>query len=53
MARYLRMPETIRRFEAEGAVTDIRTPAEVRQMIPVEMKKWANVAKIANIKQQQ
>lgn len=52
MARYLRLPETIKRFQSEGADTDIRTPAEVRKMIPVEMKKWANVAKIANIKTQ-
>jgi tripartite-type tricarboxylate transporter receptor subunit TctC len=52
MARYLDLPETKKRFVAEGAETDPRTPAEVRKMIPVEMAKWANVAKVANIRSQ-
>ena len=52
IARYLRLPETLKRFEAEGVDADIRTPEEVRKMLPVEMAKWANVAKVANIRSQ-
>ncbi len=52
IARYLKLPETQKRFEAEGAETDYRTPEEVRKMIPAEMVKWANVAKLANIRSQ-
>jgi len=52
IARYLRLPETQKRFEAEGAETDFRTPEEVRKMLPVEIAKWANVAKVANIRGQ-
>ena len=52
MERYLKLPETQKRFQTEGAETDYRTPAEMRKLIPVEMAKWANVAKIANIKYQ-
>ena len=36
IARYLKLPETQKRFEAEGAETDFRTPEEVRKMLPVE-----------------
>jgi len=50
--RYLKLPETQKRFETEGAEADFRTPEEVRKLMPVEMKKWANVAKMANIKSQ-
>ena len=46
------MPETQKRFEAEGAEADFRTPEEVRKMLPVEIAKWANVAKVANIRGQ-
>lgn len=52
MDRYLKLPETQKRFVAEGAEVDYRTPEEVRKMIPVEMAKWAKVAKDANIKAQ-
>ena len=52
IARYLKLPETLKRFEAEGVDADIRTPDEVRKMLPVEMAKWANVAKVANIRSQ-
>ena len=50
MERYLKLPETLKRFQSEGAETDYRTPAEMRKLIPEEMAKWANVAKTANIK---
>jgi tripartite-type tricarboxylate transporter receptor subunit TctC len=52
MTRYLKLPETVKRFESEGAEIEIRTPAEVHKMIPVEIAKWGNVAKVANIRTQ-
>jgi tripartite-type tricarboxylate transporter receptor subunit TctC len=52
MARYLKLPETLKRFETEGVEADYLTPAEVRKMLPVEMAKWKNVAKVANIRVQ-
>jgi tripartite-type tricarboxylate transporter receptor subunit TctC len=45
----LKLPETEKRFAAEGAVTEIRTPAEIRKMIPVDLAKWAKVAKDAGM----
>src|SRR5207344_568029 len=50
MARYLKLPETLKRFEAEGVEADYLTPAELRKLLPVEMAKWRNVAKVANIR---
>ncbi len=50
MTRYLKLPETLKRFEAEGVETDILTPTGVRKMLPVEIAKWRNVAKMANIR---
>ncbi len=52
IARYLNLPETRKRFEAEGVESDFRTPEEVRKMLPVEIAKWANVVKVANIRGQ-
>lgn len=52
MTRYLNLPETKKRFEAEGVEADIHTPAAVRKMLPVEIAKWKNVAKVANIRPQ-
>jgi tripartite-type tricarboxylate transporter receptor subunit TctC len=52
MTRYLNLPETRKRFVAEGAEAEIRTPAEVHKMVPVEIAKWKNVAKVANIKRE-
>ena len=52
IARYSKLPETTKRYEAEGVEADVRTPDEVRKLLPVEMAKWANVAKIANIRSQ-
>ena len=34
MKRYLKLPETLKRFEAEGVEADFLTPTEVRKMIP-------------------
>lgn len=50
MKRYLEQPATLKRFQAEGVEADFRTPAEVQKMIPIEMAKWKNVAKVANIR---
>src|SRR4051812_38329378 len=47
---YLNMPETQKRFTTEGAEVDIKTPAEMRKMIPLDMAKWAKVAKEAGIR---
>jgi len=52
IARYSKLPETLKRYEAEGVEAEIRTPDEVRKLLPVEMAKWANVAKVANIRGQ-
>ena len=52
MTRYLKLPETLKRFEAEGVEAEIRTPAEVHKMVPVEIAKWKNVARVANIRGQ-
>ena len=50
LTRYLKLPETTKRFQAEGVEAEIRTPAEVHKMVPVEIAKWKNVAKVANIR---
>jgi tripartite-type tricarboxylate transporter receptor subunit TctC len=50
MARYLKLPETLKRFEAEGVEADYLNPAELRKALPIEMEKWRKVAKAANIK---
>jgi tripartite-type tricarboxylate transporter receptor subunit TctC len=50
MARYLKLPETLKRFEAEGVEADYLNPAELRKALPVEMAKWRSVAKMANIR---
>ena len=50
VASYLGMPETQKRFLNEGAEVDIRTPAAVAAMIPLDMAKWARVAKEAGMR---
>ena len=50
IADFLRMPETQKRFTNEGAEVDIRTPAEIKKMIPIDMAKWAKVAKEAGMR---
>ena len=50
MGRYLKLPETLKRFEAEGVEADYLGPAEMRKMLPVEMAKWREVARVANIR---
>ena len=51
-SRYSKLPETTKRYEVEGVEADPRTPEEMRKMLPAEMAKWANVAKVANIRGQ-
>jgi len=49
VAAILKLPETGRRFAAESAEVEIRTPAEIRKMIPADLAKWARVAKDAGM----
>jgi tripartite-type tricarboxylate transporter receptor subunit TctC len=48
----LKLPETARRFAAEAAEVDIRTPAEIRKMIPADLAKWDKVARDAGMQKQ-
>ncbi len=50
VAKYLSLPETRKRFTNEGAEVDIKTPEELRKMIPIDMAKWAKVAKEAGMR---
>ncbi|MCC6532740.1 MAG: tripartite tricarboxylate transporter substrate binding protein [Burkholderiales bacterium] len=50
--RFVKLPETQKRFTAEGAEAEFRSPAEIVKLLPVELAKWANVAKVANIPRQ-
>jgi len=52
VAAILKLPETERRFAAQSAEVDIRTPAEIRKLIPVDLVKWAKVAKDAGMQKQ-
>ena len=52
VAAILKRPETAKRFAVEGGETDIRTPAEIRKMIPVDLAKWAKVARDAGMEMQ-
>ena len=49
VATVLKLPETAKRFAAEGAEVEIRSPADIRQMIKTDMVKWAKVAKDASM----
>lgn len=44
-----KLPETTKRFEAEGAEIVVRTPAEMKKWIPQDLDKWAKVARDANM----
>ena len=43
------MPETAKRFEAEGAEIVVKTPADMKAMIPEDIAKWAKVARVAGM----
>jgi tripartite-type tricarboxylate transporter receptor subunit TctC len=45
----LRTPETAKRFAADSAEVDIRSPAEIRKMIPADLANWAKVAQDAGM----
>ena len=49
VAVILKMPETAKRFSIEAAEVEIRTPAEIREMIKTDLVKWAKVANDANM----
>jgi len=49
IANYLRRPETQKRITAMGADIDIKTPDEMRQIIPAEIAKWTKVAMAAGM----
>jgi tripartite-type tricarboxylate transporter receptor subunit TctC len=49
IAAILKLPETAKRFAADSAEVDIRTPAEIRKMIPEDLAKWAKVAQDAGM----
>jgi tripartite-type tricarboxylate transporter receptor subunit TctC len=49
IAVILAMPETAKRFAADSAEVDIRTPAEIRKMIVADLAKWAKVAQDAGM----
>lgn len=52
VAAVLKMPETEKRFAQEGAETWPMTPADIRRMIPVDMAKWAKVARDSGMQKQ-
>jgi tripartite-type tricarboxylate transporter receptor subunit TctC len=52
IAAILVLPETAKRFAVDSAEVDIRTPAEIRKMIPADLAKWAKVANDAGLQKQ-
>ncbi len=44
ISRYFKMPEVQKQVTAMGAVIDLKTPDEMRKIIPVEIAKWTKVA---------
>jgi len=52
IAAILAMPETAKRFAVDSAEVDIRTPAEIRKMIPADLAKWEKVARDAGMAKQ-
>lgn len=39
-----KLPETAKRFSAEGAEVIVKSPAEMRKLIPADIEKWTKVA---------
>ena len=52
IAAILTTPETAKRFAVESAEVEIRTPAEMRRMIPEDLAKWDKVARDAGMPKQ-
>ncbi len=44
IARYFKNPDVQKQVTAMGAVIDVKTPDEMRKIIPVEIAKWTKVA---------
>jgi len=44
IARFFTAPEMLNKMTAMGAVIDIKTPDEMRKIIPAEIAKWTKVA---------
>jgi len=49
IARYFTSPEMLKKMTAMGAVVDIKTPDQMRTIIPAEIRKWTKVAVEAGI----
>jgi tripartite-type tricarboxylate transporter receptor subunit TctC len=52
MERFVQLPQTQKRFQADGAEAEFRGPEAMRKIIPAELARWAKVAKDANIQVQ-
>ncbi|HTE14925.1 MAG TPA: tripartite tricarboxylate transporter substrate-binding protein, partial [Burkholderiales bacterium] len=52
IAEVLKRPDIIKRFTAEGAEVEVRTPAEIREMIKTDLVKWEKVAQDAKMPKQ-
>jgi tripartite-type tricarboxylate transporter receptor subunit TctC len=52
IAAILKMPETAKRFAVDSAEVEIKTPAEIRKMIPADLAKWDKVAREAGMQKQ-
>ena len=52
IAAILVTPETAKRFAVDSAEVEIRTPAEMRKMIPADLAKWEKVAREAGMSKQ-
>jgi tripartite-type tricarboxylate transporter receptor subunit TctC len=48
----LKRPDIIKRFTAEAAEVEVRTPAEIREMIKTDLAKWEKVAQDAKMPKQ-
>jgi len=44
VANYMQLPETQKRLTAMGAEIDLKSPEEVRKLVPIEIAKWTKVA---------
>lgn len=49
IGRYFTSPEMLKKMTAMGAVIDIKTPDQMRRIIPAEIKKWTQIAIEAGI----
>jgi tripartite-type tricarboxylate transporter receptor subunit TctC len=49
VANYMLNPDTQKKLTAMGAEVDIKTGAEMRKILPLEIAKWTKVAIAANM----